>query len=224
MQNKKTTHTKLHNMYSREERQQRADIVLTELKKLFPESKTILVFSNPWELTVAVILSAQTTDAQVNIVTKKLFQKYKTLDEYVHANPVEFEQDVRSVNYYKNKAKFILAAAKMLRDEFNGTLPDTVEEMMKLPGVGRKTALVVLGNVYNIAHGIAVDTHVQRLSREFGLTNQTSPEKIEKELREILPKEEWFNFTNRMIDYGRAYLPAHKKDKTDQISLKLAQL
>lgn len=119
--------------FSLQQRKQRADIVVRELKKLFPNSKTILKFSNNWELTVAVILSAQTTDAQVNIVTEKLFKKYPTLDHYTQADPTEFEQNVRSVNYYKNKAKYILDAAKLLHEKFGGILPKTVVEMMTFP-------------------------------------------------------------------------------------------
>lgn len=210
--------------YTAKQQKQRAGIVVRELKKLFPNSKTILKFSNNWELTVAVILSAQTTDAQVNIVTEKLFKKYPTLEDYIQADPVEFEQDVHSVNYYKNKAKYILATAQLLQNKFQGILPKTVIEMIEFPGVGRKTALVVLGNVYNIVEGIAVDTHVQRLSIAFGLTNQKTPEKIENDLKKIIPREEWFHFTNRMIDYGRAYFPAQRKDKADPLSLKLAKL
>lgn len=210
-------------MYTFEQRKLRAEIVVDELKKLFPNSKTILKFSNNWELAVAVILSAQTTDAQVNVVTEKLFKKYPALDHYIQADPFEFENDVKSVNYFRNKAKYILAAARMLKDVFHGELPRTVQEMMMLPGVGRKTALVVLGNAYNIVEGIAVDTHVHRLSIGFGLTNQRTPKKIENDLKEIVPQEEWFHFTNRMIDYGRAYFPAHRTDNQDPISLKLAK-
>lgn len=191
-----------------EERKKRASIVVRELKALFPEAKTILNFSNNWELVVAVALSAQTTDKQVNVVTEELFKKYPTLDDYVDADIHEFTKDISSVNYYKNKAKYILAAAHMLKHDFQGHLPKTIKKLMKLPGVGRKTANVVLGNAHGLIEGIAVDTHVHRLSHVFGLTNQTNTDKIEKELMEIIPKQEWFDLTNRMIDYGRAYCPA----------------
>lgn len=204
-----------------EQKKQRAKIVLRELKKLFPEAKTILQFSNNWELVVAVALSAQTTDKQVNVVTSTLFKKYPNLIDYVNADPDEFTEDMRSVNYYKNKAKYILGAAKILHNDFGGVLPKTIKELMILPGVGKKTANVVLGNAYGIVEGIAVDTHVQRLATKFGLTTQTNPLKIEQELMESLPREEWFGFTNRIIDYGRAYSPAQKKDRTDPICVAL---
>lgn len=193
---------------------QRSRIVLTELKRLFPESKTILEFSNHFELLIAVMLSAQTTDIQVNVVTRKLFTKYPKLTNYVDANDEKFTQDVSSVNYYKTKAKHILATARRLHTEFGGKLPETVEEMMSFPGVGRKTALVVLGNAHNIVEGIAVDTHVQRLSRVFKLTKHTAPEKIETDLKKLFPKSEWFQLTNRMIEYGRKYCPARCKHGT----------
>ncbi len=192
----------------------RANIVLRELKKLFPKSKTILEFGNHVELLFAVMLSAQTTDKQVNVVTRKLFKKYPKLKDYVNANDEQFVKDVSSVNYYKTKAKHILATARKLHTEFGGTLPQTVEDMMSFPGVGRKTALVVLGNAHSLVEGIAVDTHVQRLSRALKLTKHTIPEKIEIDLKKLFPKSEWFQLTNRMIEYGRKYCPARCKHKT----------
>lgn len=189
----------------------RAKIVLRELKKLFPESKTILEFGNHVELLFAVMLSAQTTDKQVNVVTRKLFKKYPKLKDYIDVDNEKFAEDVSSVNYYKTKAKHILATARKLHTEFEGKLPQTIEEMMTFPGVGRKTALVVLGNAHNLVEGIAVDTHVQRLSRVFKLTKQNAPEKIEDDLKELFPKNEWFQLTNRMIEYGRKYCPARCK-------------
>lgn len=202
--------------------QQRARIVLRELKRLFPNAHMALHYSNNWELLVAVALSAQCTDKKVNEVTSKLFKKYKTLDEYVHANPKEFEQDIKSTGFYKNKTKNILAAAKMIKNEYDGKIPKTMGELVKVPGVGRKTANVVLGNAYGVVEGIAVDTHVHRLAKKFGLTTKDTPEKIEQELMEILPKKDWFRFTYLMIEYGRHYSPAHKKENTqDPISKKL---
>ena len=200
---------------------QRAQVVLKELKKLFPESHTILEFSNHFELLVAVMLSAQTTDKQVNVVTRKLFKKYQKLQDYVDAEDEIFTEDISSVNYYKTKAKHILATARKLHTEFQGNLPNTLEEMMSFPGVGRKTAIVVLGNAFNTIEGVAVDTHVQRLSRVFKLTNHTVPEKIEKDLKELFPKKEWFRLTNRMIDYGRKYCPAGCKHEDCPIVVKL---
>lgn len=185
-----------------------ATLVLFELKRLFPTSKTILKFSNNIELLFAVMMSAQTTDLQVNTVTKNLFQKYNTLTDYIHANPIMFEADMRGVNYYKTKAKHIQKTAKILQEKYAGIVPKTCEELMELPGVGRKTATVVLGNAYGITEGIAVDTHVKRLSKVFGLTAHSNTKKIEEDLQQLFPKEEWFLLTNRMIDYGRKYCPA----------------
>lgn len=201
----------------------RAHIVLRELKKLFPHSQTILEFGNHFELLVAVILSAQTTDKQVNVVTRKLFKKYPRLKSYVEAKDEEFIEDVSSVNYYKTKAKHILATARKLHTEFGGKLPQTVEDMISFPGVGRKTAIVVLGNAHNIVEGIAVDTHVQRLSKVFKLTKQSTPEKIEKDLKKLFPKSEWFQLTNRMIEYGRQYCPARCKHESCPIVVRLTE-
>jgi endonuclease-3 len=182
-----------------------------ELKKLYPKSKIALNFSNPWELLVAVILSAQTTDKKVNEITEKLFKKYKTIDDYAKANLKEFEKDIKGVNYYKNKAKFILENAKIIKEKFGGKVPKTMEELLQLKGVARKTANIVLSVAYNIYEGIAVDTHVKRLTRLLGLTKETKPEKIEKDLMTIIPKgPEWRDFPLRLIQYGREYCPARK--------------
>jgi endonuclease-3 len=182
-----------------------------ELKRIYPQAKIALNFSNPWELLVAVILSAQTTDKKVNEITKKLFKKYKTIDDYAKANLKEFEEDIKGVNYYKNKAKFILENAKIIKERFKGEVPKTMEEMLQLKGVARKTANIVLSVAYNIYAGIAVDTHVKRLARLLGLTKETKPEKIEKDLMEIIPKgPEWRDFPLRLIQYGREYCPAKK--------------
>jgi endonuclease-3 len=181
------------------------------LKKLYPKAKTALNFSNPWELLVAVILSAQTTDKKVNEITAKLFKKYKTLDDYLKANPKEFENDIKGVNYYKNKAKFILENAKIIKEKFNSQVPRTMEEMLTLRGVARKTANIVLSIGYNVYEGVAVDTHVKRLSQLLGLTKEKNPEKIEKDLMVIIPKgKEWRDFPLRLIQYGREYCPARK--------------
>jgi endonuclease-3 len=204
---------------SLEKRKERARIVLRELKKLFPNMKTMLHYSNPWELLVAVILSAQTTDKHVNTVTEALFKKYPTFDSYLKADLRTFQRDVSSINYYKTKAKHILAAAKKIQKEFGGRVPETMAEMVTLPGVGRKTANVVLGNAYGVVGGIAVDTHVNRLSRLFELTDHGDPKNIERDLMELFPKKEWFPLTYRMISYGRAYSSARKKDHSDDIIL-----
>ena len=153
-------------------------------------------------------------------MTENLFQKYKILDDYVNASASrrtreEFEKDIKSTGFFRNKAKNILAAAKIIKEKFNGKIPNTMEEMLTLPGVARKTANVVLGNAYGIVEGIAIDTHVMRLSLAFGLTKHTNPEKIEQDLMALLPQREWFNFTYRMIEYGRQYYPAHKLKSKD---------
>ena len=182
------------------------------LKKLFPRAKIVLKYSNNWELLVAVILSAQCTDKKVNEVTAELFKKYRTLEDHVSADPKKFMQDIRSTGFYRNKTKNILAAAKAVKRRYGGRVPDAMEEILKLPGVARKTANVVLGNAYGVVEGIAVDTHVRRLSRLLGLTNETDPVKIERDLMVILPKKEWFGFAYRLIDYGRKYCPARPHD------------
>lgn len=186
--------------------------MLRMLKKLFPKTGMALRYGNNWELLVAVVLSAQCTDKKVNEVTEKLFTKYRTLDAYARADRKEFENDIRPTGFYRNKAKNILAAARMVKERFGGKIPRTMEEMIAIPGVARKTANVVLGNAYGIVEGIAVDTHVRRLARLHGLTDHSDPVKIERDLMEIVPKKEWFLLTYRFIDYGRAYCPARAHD------------
>lgn len=197
-------------MEDNEDRKRRANKILTTLKKLFPQAKCALNFANNWELVVAVQLSAQCTDKKVNEVTPALFQKYRTLDEYVRARPAAFEKDIRPTGFYRNKTKNILAAAKMVKEKFGGSIPKTMAELLALPGVARKTANIVLGNAYGIVEGIAVDTHVKRLSRKLGLTDHSDPDKIERDLMELIPKKEWFDFTYRLIEYGRQICPARK--------------
>lgn len=195
-----------------EERKVRAQIVLKELRKLFPDAKIALRFSNPWELLVAIILSAQCTDKKVNEVTTKLFKKYQTLDDYVNAKQEEFEQDIFQTGFYRNKAKNILATAKIIKEKYAGVIPNTMEEMLALPGVARKTANVFLSNAYGVVEGIAVDTHVKRLSNVLGLSIEHDPNKIEKDLMALYPKEEWNKITYLLIEYGRAYCQAKKHD------------
>lgn len=194
------------------DQKRKSEIIIKELKKLFPHAKIVLKYSNNFELLVSVILSAQTTDKMVNIVTVKLFKKYKTLNDYVAADQKEFEKDIHSIGLYHNKGKNILASAKIIKEKFHGKVPDNMKDILTLPGVARKTANVVLGNAYGIVEGIAVDTHVRRLSKLLGLTDNTDPDKIEKDLMEIIPKKDWFIFTYLMIDYGRKYCPARLHD------------
>ena len=195
-----------------EDRRKRVQIIIKTLKKLFPTTKSALNYSNPWEFLVAVILSAQCTDKRVNIVTEKLFTKYKKVADYTNAKISEFEKDIRSTGFYKNKAKNVIATAKIIHEKYKDRLPQTMEEMLTLPGVARKTANVVLSNAFGVIKGIAVDTHVRRLSNLYGLTSQDDPDKIEKDLMRLMPRKEWPEFTLRMIDYGRAYCPAKKHD------------
>lgn len=189
--------------------------MIRELKKLFPEAKTALNFSNVFELLVAVILSAQCTDKKVNEVTEKLFKKYKKVNDYAQARQKEFEKDVRPTGFYRNKAKNILATAKIIRDKFGGKVPDSMEQLLTLPGVARKTANIVLSSGYGKIEGIAVDTHVKRLSLLHELTKEKNPDKIEQDLIEIIPRKEWADFNHRMVDYGREYCPAKKHDHED---------
>lgn len=193
-------------------KKQRVKIILLELKRLFPRAKIMLRYSSPWELLVAVMLSAQCTDRMVNIVTKKLFKKYKTLEDYINASPKEFERDIFSTGFYRAKTKHIVESANIIKKRYNGELPRTMREMIELPGVGRKTANVVLGNAFGVVEGIAVDTHVIRITRVLELTKHINPEKIEKDLMKIVPQKEWLHFTYLLIEYGRKYCPAIKHD------------
>ena len=192
----------------------RATKIIRVLRKFFPSATIALRYSNNWELLVAVELSAQCTDKKVNEVTPILFKKYRTLDNYVRANPREFEKDIHQTGFYRAKTKNILAAAKVVKEKFHGRLPKTMEEMLTIPGVGRKSANVILGNAYGVVEGIAVDTHVKRLAQVFGLSNEKTPEKIEKDLMQIIPKKEWFETTYLFIEYGRKYCVArpHKHE------------
>ncbi len=190
------------------ERKARVQKIIKKLEQLFPHAKIVLNFSNNWELMVAVQLSAQCTDKKVNEVTASLFKKYRTLDAYVAADPRAFEQDIRSTGFYKNKTKNILAAANIVKERFHGKLPRTMAEMLTIPGVARKTANIVLSNAYGIVEGIAVDTHVRRLTKKLHLTDHDDPVKIERDLMEIVPEKYWAQMTYLLIDYGRKYCPA----------------
>jgi len=200
------------NQKKKKERQARWAKLSVKLHELFPEQKTMLNYSNLWELVVAVALSAQTTDKQVNKLTKSLFKKYPTLENYCNAILEEFQQDINSVNYYKNKGRHIIGAAQKLRDEFNGKVPKSLEKLMQLPGVGRKTANVVQCNGFGIAEGIAVDTHVRRFAIRYDLTDYDDPTKIEQDLLEVIPNNEWLHAAYYMIAYGREIAPARAYD------------
>lgn len=193
----------------------RAAKILRALRKLFPRPKIALNYRTPWELLVAVQLSAQCTDKKVNEITPALFKKYRTLSDYVRVKPREFEKMIHAAGFYRAKTKNILAAAKVVKEKYGGKLPRTMEEMVKIPGVGRKSANVILGNAYGVVEGIAVDTHVMRLSHVLGLSREKTPEKIERDLMAIIPQKNWFNATYMIIDYGRAYCVArpHKHEE-----------
>lgn len=179
------------------------------LKKEYPINKIALEFVDPLQLLVATILSAQCTDERVNKVTPGLFKKYKTAHDYANAKLPVFEQEIKSTGFYKNKARSIINCCKELVEKYNGKVPDKMEELTKLPGVGRKTANVILGNAYGIP-GIVVDTHVKRVSYRLGLTKNTDPEKIEFDLMKIIPKEDWAHFSNALIFHGRKICDARK--------------
>lgn len=190
----------------------KADEIYATLVSLFPEPKTPLNYSNPWELYVAVALSAQQTDKGVNLVTQDLFKKYKTLEDYRKVSLDEFSDDIKRINFYKNKAKSIKNAADMVANEYNGQLPQTMEELIKLPFIGRKTANVILQEAFGKNEGVVVDTHVIRLANLFGLTDhEKNAEKIEKDLMDIVPRERWRTFGLGLILYGREYCTARCK-------------
>jgi len=178
------------------------DIVKLLKKKYVKDPGTALDHKTPLDLLVATILSAQCTDARVNIVTKELFRKYRTAKDYAQVKLEDFEQDIRSTGFYRNKAKNIVAMSQMLLKEHGGEVPGTMEELIKLPGVGRKTANLILGVVYGVP-GIVCDTHVIRVSQRLGLTANKDPEKIEFDLYALLPKEEWTGFSDRLVLHGR---------------------
>lgn len=197
------------------EKKKKAGKIIKRLKELFPVANTALNHKDALQLLVATILSAQATDKLVNKVTETLFQKYKNLDDYVNADFAEFDQDIKSVNFHTNKAKNILATAKIIKEKFDGKVPDTMENLVTLPGVARKTANVVLGVWFRKNEGVVVDTHVRRISQLLGLTKHEDPVKIEKDLMEILPKDEWARFSLSLILYGRQYCPARPHDHTN---------
>lgn len=192
------------------EPRQRILKIIERLEKLYPDAKTALNWTNPLELLVATILSAQTTDVQINIVTKTLFKKYKTAEDYANADIKELEQDIHSTGFYHNKAKNLKGCCQLLVTKFNSQVPRTMDELVELPGVARKTANIVLYNAYGVTAGIAVDTHVNRLSQRLGLTQQKDQNKIEQDLMAITPKEKWMPLTDLLIFHGRQVCMAKK--------------
>jgi endonuclease-3 len=190
--------------------------ILKRLRKEYAGTpQTALIYSNPFELLAATILSAQTTDVQVNKVTVTLFSKYKTIGDFADTTPERLEKDVASVNFYRNKAKNINNAAKMIIREFKGKVPQTMEELIALPGVARKTANIVLSSAFGINEGIAVDTHVKRLAYRLGLTKQEDPVKIELELMDVTPRKSWGDLSHLLIFHGRKICQAKKPNHAE---------
>ncbi len=193
------------------DRKKRVLKIFKILKRAFPGIRCALHFKDPWQLLVATILSAQCTDKRVNLVTPALFKKYPTLRAYLKARPKSFQQDIRSTGFYKNKARNILAAAKAVLEKFHGEVPPRMEDLVTLPGVGRKTANVILGNAFGIP-GISVDTHMIRINRLLGLTRNTDPVKIEFDLMELVPRKDWTLYSHLIIHHGRVCCFARKPD------------
>jgi endonuclease-3 len=192
------------------ERKARVARIITEFDKLFPDATCALQHRNPWELLVATILSAQCTDERVNKVTPGLFEKYPTIEDLANASQDELASEIRSTGFFNNKARSIIGAARKIRDEFGGRVPETMDELLSVPGAARKTANVVLGVAYGIASGVVVDTHVGRISLRLDLTRNTDPVKVEQDLMKILPKERWILFAHQTIHFGRQICSARK--------------
>lgn len=188
---------------STQDRQARTKLIIRQLKRAYPDAKCSLNHSNAFELLVATILSAQCTDERVNIVTADLFRKYRTPEDYLRVSPLELQEDIRTTGFFRNKTKSIQGTSRALVNEHSGRVPETMEELLELPGVARKTANVVLGNAFGVAAGVVVDTHVTRLSRRLGLTKEKQAEKIEKDLVAIVPKKDWVIFPHLLIYHGR---------------------
>ena len=193
-----------------EDIQARTKEVIKRLKRAYPDAHCALNHTDAFELLIATILSAQCTDARVNIVTADLFRKYRGPTDYLKVPQTELERDIHSTGFFRNKSKNIQAACKRIIDEYNGEVPRTMPEMLSLGGVARKTANVVLGNAFGIASGVVVDTHVARLSQRLGLTANTNAEKIEQDLQQLVPKRDWIIFPHLMISHGRTICIARK--------------
>ena len=188
----------------------RALKIVRILKRAYPDAECSLDYKNPLQLLVATILSAQCTDKRVNMVTPALFKRYKTAADFAGANIAELQSLIRSTGFYRNKAKNIKAACRMIVDEFGGKVPDTMEDILKLPGVARKTANIVLGNAYGVIEGVPVDTHAIRISYLLGLTKEKNPLKIEKDLMALIPSRDWLHISNLFVHHGRAICIARR--------------
>lgn len=191
-------------------RKERALVIVRKLKRYYPDAHCALVHSNPLELLVATILSAQCTDERVNIVTKELFKRFRSAKDYAKADLGKIEHEIRSINFFRNKAKALKGTGLKLVEEYHGEVPKELDQLIGLPGVGRKTANVVLGNAFGIAHGIVVDTHVKRVAYRLGLTTAKTPEKVEVDLLGLIPKEDWILISHLFIFHGRQICKARR--------------
>ena len=188
----------------------RVAAILAKLDEGYPEATCALLHQNPFQLLIATILSAQCTDVRVNMVTPVLFKKYPSPEAFAFATPNDLENEIRSTGFFRNKTKSILGASKKIAEEFGGQVPKTMEQLLTLPGVARKTANVVLGTAFGIAAGVVVDTHVQRLAGRLDLTKNTDPQKIEQDLMKVIPREKWIAFSHQLIWHGRRVCQARK--------------
>ena len=205
--------------YKKKIRKERIQKMLKVFRKKFPNPISDLLYETDFEFLIAVVLSAQCTDKRVNIVTRKLFKKYPRIIDYANAKQSEMEQDIFSTGFYRNKAKNVIAAAKIVLKKWNGELPRTLKELEMIPGVGHKTACVVLSNLYGIHEGIAIDTHAIRISRKFDLVDPPyTPVSIERDLMELVPQSEWGNMNHYLVLYGRYNAPAHVKEVHDELT------
>jgi endonuclease-3 len=193
----------------------RVRAILAKLDEAYPAATCALQHHNPFQLLIATILSAQCTDERVNKVTPGLFAKYRNPEQFAHANPNELQAEIRSTGFFRNKAKSIMGASKKIVEEFGGEVPRTMEQLLTLPGVARKTANVVLGTAFGIASGVVVDTHVQRVSRRLALTKHTEPKKIEQDLVRVIPKDKWILFAHQLIWHGRRVCQARSPRCTE---------
>lgn len=206
---------------SRAEREARANAIVRYLKRAYPRPKTELSYRTPFQLVAAVMLSAQTTDKQVNKVTATLWNTYRTVEEFAAASPAAFDKEIASISFHRNKSKHIVEAARMIVAEFGGKVPKTEADLVRLPGIAYKTAHVVLGELYDIWEGIPTDTHVRRFALRFDLTQHTELTKISKDLEALIPKKDWKYVNNGLVLYGRYVCPARPHDCADHPLTKL---
>lgn len=193
-----------------ESAEKRIGEIIRVLHRTYPKSHTALTFRNPLQILVATILSAQCTDERVNMITPGLFQKYQSAEDFARANQEELEEEIRSTGFFRNKAKNIIGASTKIVQDYSGTVPDNMADLIALPGVARKTANIVLSSGYRKSEGIAVDTHVKRLSGRLGLSKEKNPDKIEQDLMKIVPRDEWIDFNYMLVDHGRQICQARK--------------